>query len=284
VGPSTPKSWQPQGAVAAHEPRRALLDDAQAEVLSVGMAWESSTLSPTRYIPMRVSPSGSLRRPTWNGLAAREQALEVGDVVGRRAGIDGRLVGVGRRAVQRLASTRPRSSPWRATSSSRARSSHGARELEDLGLDVAARELGQAALGAVDREVHAHAVALGQHLVGVDRGGVEAPAQEGAQALEQRRVVAALGQGDDDRRGASVGVAAPRTRPCSACRPMSATTAPRRSSVGAAKSSSLGKDSKSEIAGLVVVRADDQVLAGQDPLQLAVQDGRLDAAGRRPWS
>ena len=61
--------------------------------------------------------------------------------------------------------------------------------------------------------MHAHAVALGEHLVRVDRAGVEAPAQEGAQALEQRRVVAALGQRDDDRRGAPVGVAAPQHAP-----------------------------------------------------------------------
>jgi hypothetical protein len=127
----------------------------------------------------------------------------------------------------------------------------------------------------VDREVHAHAVALGEHLVGVDRAGVEAPAQEGAQALEQCRVVAALGQGDDDRRGPPVGVAAPQDAPLLGLQAHERHDRAAQVVGGRGEELVLGEGLEERDRRLVVVRADDQVLAGEDPPQLAVQDGRL---------
>ncbi len=183
---------QPRRAVAAEQPRGPLLDHAQAEVLEDRHGLRQLDLVADAVHPDARQPVGLVAQADVEGLAPGEQALEAVDVVGRRRRVDGRLVGVGQ-------ASRPALGQHAAALVAVARDElvPGAvvprtRELEDLGLDVAARELGQAALGTVDGEVHAHAVALGQHLVGVDRAGVEAPAQEDAQALEQRRVVAAL--------------------------------------------------------------------------------------------
>ena len=60
-------------------------------------AWpgESSTLAPTRYIPMRVSPSGSLRSPTWKASPPVNSRSKHSTSSRRGRRVDGRLVGVG---------------------------------------------------------------------------------------------------------------------------------------------------------------------------------------------
>ena len=209
------------------------------------------------------------------GLAAGEQALEAADVVGRGRRVDGRLVGVGQAPGPALGQHAPALVAVARHQLVARPVVPRARELEDLGLDVAARELGQAALGAVQREVHAHAVALGQDLVGVDRARVEAPAQEAAQALEQRRVVAALGQRDDDRRGAPVRVAAAEDAPLLGLQPQQREDRAAQVVGGRGEELVLGEGLEERDGGLVVVRALDEVLAVEDLLQLAVQHRRL---------
>ena len=111
--------------------------------------------------------------------------------------------------------------------------------------------------------------------MGVDRAGVEAPAQEDAQALEQRRVVAALGQRDDDRRGAPVRVAAAQDAPLLGLQAQQREDRAAQVLGRRREQLVLGEGLEERDGGLVVVRALDEVLAGEDLLQLAVQHRRL---------
>ena len=219
-------------------------------------------------------PVGLVAQADVEGLAAGEQALEAVDVVGRRRRVDGRLVGVGQARGPALGQHAPALLAVARHELVASAVVPRARELEDLGLDVTARELGQAALGTVDREVHAHAVALGEDLVRVDRARVEAPAQEGAQALEQRRVVAALGQRDMMTRCARRRHGAP-DAPRLGRQDHERDDRAAQVVGGCGEELVLGEGLEERDRRLVVVRADDEVLAGQDLAQLAVQDGCL---------
>ena len=180
---------QPQGAVAAEQPRGPLLDDAQAEVLERRHRLGELDLVAHAVHPDARQAFGLVAQADVEGLAAGEQALEAADVVGRGRRVDGRLVGVGQAPGPALGQHAPALLAVARHELVARPVVPRARELEDLGLDVAARELGQAALGAVQREVHAHAVALGQHLVGVDacsRRSAGAGSCAGARAAPRR--------------------------------------------------------------------------------------------------
>ena len=125
----------------------------------------------------------------------------------------------------------------------------------------------------------AHAVALAEDLVRLDRGGVQAPADEVAKTGDERRVVAVLGDVDDDRRAAVVDVPAPQH----AHVPGPGAAEQRGHGAaqvldGGAEQLLLGEGVEQRHGGLEVVRALDQLLGGEDGAQLAVQERHL--AGR----
>ena len=178
VGPSTPKSWSQVSPSPPMQPRRALLDDAQAEVLEDRHRLRQLDLAAQAVHPDAREPLGLVAHADVEGGAAGEQALEVRDVVGRGRRRHGSLVGVGQ-------ARGPALGEYAAALVAVARYEllaravvPRARELEDLGLELAEGDVGHVALGAVHGEVHAHAVLLAEHLVGVDRGRVEALGQE----------------------------------------------------------------------------------------------------------
>ena len=96
------------------------------------------------------------------------------------------------------------------------------------------------------------ALALVEHVVGLDAGGAEAAAEQPAHALDQRGVVARAREREDQRRAAPVGVAAAEQPDLGRCprAPAATASAPRRSSTGAANSSSFGNESNSATAAL----------------------------------
>ena len=149
-----------------------------------------------------------------------------------------------------------------------------ARERDDLALELAEVEVGQAGRG-VDAEVDLHAVALAEHEVRVDGGRAEALAEVVDQALEQLAVVARARERDDQRGAAAVRVAAAEQPHLLALqreqRHDRAAEVVRRGG----EQLVLGERVEQRDRGLVVVRALDQVLGAQDLAQLAVQQRRL---------
>ena len=277
---------QPRRAVAAEQPRRALLDDAQAEVLEHRHGLRELDLVADAVQADARQPVGLVAQADVEGLAAGEQPLEAARCrppppPGRRPPCRSRA-GARSSAWPACARARRRGAP---TSSSRARSSH-VRASSRISASTSRRESsGRPPWARWSGEVHAHAVALVEDLVGVDRAGVEAPAQEGAQALEQRRVVAALGQRDDDRRGAPVGVAAAEDAPLLGLQAQQRDDRAAQVLGGRGEELVLGEGLEERDRRLVVVRALDEVLAGEDPAQLAVQErASRTRARRRPWS
>ncbi len=154
----------------------------------------------------------------------------------------------------------------------------GPGEREHLLLELGDRHLGQA-VGRIHGEVHAHALALVEHVVGVDARGLEAAAQERGQPRHERRAVARPRQRDDRRRAAPVG-RAPREH-AHAIGPLEpgerhddlAQLLHRR------REQLLLRERVEQRDGcLVVVRALDQVLGVEHLPQLAVQHRRLGRA------
>ena len=150
-----------------------------------------------------------------------------------------------------------------------------ARELDHLALERAQRQLGQLAR-RVDEEVHARALAVVEHVMGLDLAGAEAAAEEPAHALHQRGVVAPAREREDQRRVAPVGVAAaqqPHLRGALE-RQQRADRAAQVLHRGG-EQLVLGEGVEQRDRGLVVVRALDQPEALQALAQLAPQQRRL---------
>jgi hypothetical protein len=111
--------------------------------------------------------------------------------------------------------------------------------------------------------------------VRVDRGGVEARSEQGPQALDQGRVVARPRQCDDDRGGAPVEVAAPEHARLLGLQPQQRDDRPAQVLDRRREQLVLREGLEERDRRLVVVRALDEVLGGEDPAQLAVQHRRL---------
>ena len=123
--------------------------------------------------------------------------------------------------------------------------------------------------------MHADALALAQHGLGVDGVGAEALAQQRGEAVEQLGVVADGGERGDQRDRAAVGRAAPQ-EPHAVALDREQLDDGAAQVVGArGEQLVLRERVEQRDRGLVVVRALDQVLVAQDLAQLAVEQRRL---------
>jgi hypothetical protein len=150
-----------------------------------------------------------------------------------------------------------------------------ARERDRLGLELAPRHVGEA-VRRVDEEVHAHALALVEHVVRGDLRRPEPPLQQLGHARHQRRAVARAREREDQRRAAAVGVAAAeQAHAVRALEPREGDDRPAQVVDRRAEELLLREGVEQRDRRLVVVRGLDQVLGVERLAQLAVQQRRV---------
>ena len=263
----------PRALVAALQPRRDLLDDAQAEVLEDRHRLAELDL-PVALVERDARALRLVQQPDVERLAVALEPFErvhVGHGHRRR---DRRLV-VAREARRPARGQRLPGDRAVALDQPVAQVVvPGPGERDQLLLELAQRHLGDAA-GRVHAHVHAHLVVLAQDGGGVDRVGAEALLQQRAERVEQLGVVARGGdRGDQRGRPAVVRAAAQQPDPIALEREQrhdgAAEVLRRRREQLVLREGVEQRD-----RGLVVVRALDQVLVAQDLAQLAVEQRGL---------
>ena len=214
-------------------------------------------------------------QPDVERAAGGEQALEGGDVLRRSRWVDRGLEGL-RQALGPARREDPAALAVAGDERLAGAVVPRARDVADLALQRGERQGLEAALGRVGGEVDLDAVALAEHLVRVDGARSDATTDELAQAGEDARVVARLRQVDDERRAAAVGV-----HPAEHADAVRGDVPEQRDDRAAQVRDRRGEQLvlregvEERDRGLVVVRALDEVLGGEDRAQLAVQERGL---------
>ena len=241
----------PGVAVAAEQARRDLLDHAQAEVLERRHRLAQLDLAAGLVERDARAPAArsAARRRTARSLALEPvEALDVADHhrrVDRRAVVLGEARAPVRRQLAPARRAEAVDEPLAQAVLPRAR------ERDQLLLELAQRHV-RHAVGHVHGGVHAHALALAEHRVRVDRVGARSGRAAGCVSASSSSGVVA--RGGQRRRSATPSARRTTRRPSSRTRSpssdSSATTARRRSSLRAENSSSFGNESNSETAAL----------------------------------